>query len=114
MILLPRSLLGNILTLTISMHNWDLIKVILETLFGISYPFGVVESQGRGTLHLHVLLWLANAPPMEEMERQLKKPEFRNHVRNFIEANIHAYVPGDHPAQTVKVTMTNCFTWNNA
>ncbi|KIK25270.1 hypothetical protein PISMIDRAFT_9649 [Pisolithus microcarpus 441] len=88
-----------------------LIKVILETLFGISYPlwhnapsegvfgrltayFGVVESQGRGTLHLHVLLWLANAPPMEEMERQLKKPEFRNHVRNFIEANIHAYVPG--------------------
>ncbi|KAI6017794.1 hypothetical protein BKA83DRAFT_4496959 [Pisolithus microcarpus] len=31
---------------------------------------------------------------MEEMERQLKKPEFRNHVRNFIEANIHAYVPG--------------------
>lgn len=113
------------------MHNWDLIKVILETLFGISYPlrhnapsegvfgrltayFGVVESQGRGTLHLHVLLWLANAPPMEEMEQQLKKPEFRNHVRNFIEANIHAYVPGDHPAQTVKVTMTNCFTWNNA
>jgi len=28
---------------------------------------GTVEAQGRGTLHLHILLWLTNAPPPSVM-----------------------------------------------
>ncbi|KAI6094775.1 hypothetical protein EV401DRAFT_2049176 [Pisolithus croceorrhizus] len=71
-----------------------MITTILETLFGIHIVhltwalshkgifghvnayFGVVESQGWGSLHLHMLLWLMDAPMMEEME-----------------ANIWAYLP---------------------
>jgi len=32
----------------------------------VSY-IGVIESQNRGTLHLHMLLWLKNTPPADEM-----------------------------------------------
>ena len=56
-----------------------IIQAILEELFGISKHnsrvktergilgdvatyFGVVEAQGRGTLHLHMLMWLAGTP----------------------------------------------------
>ncbi|KIK22654.1 hypothetical protein PISMIDRAFT_651606, partial [Pisolithus microcarpus 441] len=56
-----------------------MIQTIIETLFGVhvtphqvsqrqgilgfvSGYFGVVESQGRGSLHLHMLLWLNDAP----------------------------------------------------
>ncbi|KAF8576529.1 hypothetical protein K439DRAFT_1366961 [Ramaria rubella] len=60
-----------------------LINVILETLFGIevtdykviSRPgiFGrvsvYIKSQGRGTLHLHLLMWLMHAPSANEMVR---------------------------------------------
>ncbi|KIN93983.1 hypothetical protein M404DRAFT_169587, partial [Pisolithus tinctorius Marx 270] len=88
-----------------------LIKMILGTLFGVMFPmqqhkstegifshvfayFGVVKSQGRGTLHLHMLLWLSNAPSMEEMELLLKCPDFHECVKDFIKASIHAYLPG--------------------
>lgn len=64
------------------------IQTTLETLFGItvtSYQvhssegifgwvtvyFGVVESQARATLHLHMLLWLLNALSMEQMHALL-------------------------------------------
>ena len=96
-----------------------LIKTILETLFGIrvgpqqvhSMPgvfggvaayFGVVESQGRGSLHLHLLLWLKGAPPMEEMEKLLKDSEFRQQVKDFITENLRAYLPGLESADSIK------------
>lgn len=56
--------------------------------------FGVVESQGRATLHLHLLLWLANAPSMDITENLLTQGTFREHIRNSIRANIQAHIPG--------------------
>src|ERR1700722_1536318 len=61
-----------------------MIKVIFETLLQIkvtdfhvtsqmgilgviSAYFGTVESQGWGTLHLHLLLWLKNVPSYDEI-----------------------------------------------
>jgi hypothetical protein len=96
-----------------------LIKTILCVLFGIeiqqhrvkshkgifghaSAYFGLVESQGRGSLHLHMLLWLKNAPPMEEMEKLLKEEGFCQRLKNFVEANIRAYLPGLESAETIK------------
>ena len=87
------------------------IQTTLETLFGItvtSYQvhssegifgwvtayFGVVESQARATLHLHVLLWLLNAPSMEQMHALLCTGRFRQRVKDFIRDNIRAYLPG--------------------
>lgn len=74
-----------------------IIQVTLETLFGIkvsgsrvlqdkgvfgyvSAYFGTVESQGRGTLHLHLLVWLKNTPTSTQMKDLLKKEEFREKV----------------------------------
>lgn len=67
-----------------------MIKTIVETLFGVHVTphqvmlhkgifgfvngyFGVVESQGRGSLHLHMLLWLSDAP----LSRQTCAPTYQ-------------------------------------
>ncbi|KIM52049.1 hypothetical protein SCLCIDRAFT_18276 [Scleroderma citrinum Foug A] len=68
-----------------------LIQTILITLFRVeattqlhmgifgevkSY-FGLVKSQGKGTLHLHMLVWLRNMPLNEEIEDLLATKDFR-------------------------------------
>lgn len=88
------------------------VKLILEKLFGIrsangrvttemgllgrlSAYFGVVEAQGRGTLHLHMFLWLEDSPSSDEMLELLENSEeFRAKIQNYIAANIRADVPG--------------------
>lgn len=74
-----------------------IINTVLSTLFGIevskdhvySQPgllgritdyFGVVEAQGRGTLHVHMLLWLEDAPNAEEMHLLLQRESFRERI----------------------------------
>ncbi|KIL62632.1 hypothetical protein M378DRAFT_58184, partial [Amanita muscaria Koide BX008] len=93
-----------------------MILIILEALFGIratsratycrkgllgkvSAYTGAVEAQNRASLHLHVLLWLVpggtvGSPTAAEMREKFQSAEFRETVRNFIQANIHAGVPG--------------------
>lgn len=96
-----------------------IIRITLETLFGVSVTsyqvhtsegvfgrvsayFGVTESQARATLHLHLLLWLLNAPSMEKMQELLRAETFRARVRDFIRENIRAYLPGLETAETIK------------
>ena len=44
-----------------------------EGIFGkVQNYVGTVEAQGRGTLHLHMLLWLTDAPTASEMKTALK------------------------------------------
>ena len=64
--------------------------------------FGVVESQGWGTLHLHLLVWLKHVPSSEEMSALLKTEKFQACVIAFICANIHAYAPGFKDGESVK------------
>ncbi|PPQ74787.1 hypothetical protein CVT24_003726 [Panaeolus cyanescens] len=95
------------------------IKAIMETLFGVkttdyhvfnkpgimgrvSAFFGTVESQGRGSLHFHLLLWLEDAPTADEMNELLRIEEFRNKVATYIQKNLRAYMPGLESADTVK------------
>ena len=68
----------------------------------VSAYFGTVECQGRGTLHLHILIWLQNTPTREEISELLKTEEFRAKVVAYIQRNIRAYVPGLESAQNVK------------
>ena len=42
--------------------------------------FGVVEAQGRGTLHLHMLMWLAGTPDANAMEAALQTSTFREKI----------------------------------
>jgi hypothetical protein len=64
--------------------------------------FGTVECQGRGTLHLHMLIWLKGSPPDEEMANLLMSPVFQAKVRRFIKANFCAYLPELETAEDVK------------
>ena len=96
-----------------------MIATILETLLGVKVTpaqvksgvgvfgrvtayFGVIKSQGRGTLHLHLLVWLKHAPSSDKMSALLKTEEFRARVIAFIRANIHAYAPGFEDEESVK------------
>lgn len=96
-----------------------LIQTILETLFGVkvtnfqiksrtgilgrvSAYFGTVESQGRGTLHLHLLVWLQDAPNADQMAELLKAEDFRTKVKSYIQANLRAYLPGLENLESVK------------
>ena len=82
-----------------------MITAILETLFQVkttkykvkskmgilglvSAYFRTVESQGRGTLHLHLLIWLKHAPSFEEIAELFKTEEFRARVVAYIRANL--------------------------
>jgi len=110
-----------------------LICTILKTLFGIctidyavynqigifgrvSGYFGTMESQGRRTLHLHLLVWLINIPTGEEMKELLKSREFQKKVRRFIQENLCAYMPGLESAESVKaipVEKEIVFNWSS-
>lgn len=56
--------------------------------------FGVVESQGRGTLHLHIFVWLKHAPSADEMLTLLGEPTFRDKVRDYIHRTFRAHLHG--------------------
>lgn len=88
-----------------------IIDIILSSLFGINATkdqvhshggllgflnayFGVVEAQGRGSLHMHMLLWLQDTPNTEEMHDLLQSEDFRNRVHEYIKVNICAHVEG--------------------
>ena len=86
-----------------------LIDVIIKTLFGLQKSrfgnsqmkgifgyveayFGAVEVQNRGSLHLHMILWLRDAPTAEEMEEKLHDAEFRRRIVDFIRSNIRSHL----------------------
>lgn len=56
--------------------------------------FCTVEAQGRGTLHLHAMLYSQHTPSPSELQELLKTEAFRQKLVNFIRANIRAYSPG--------------------
>ncbi len=87
-----------------------IVKCVLEILFGITKKssgridrkkgvfgkvqsyVGTVKAQGRGTLHLHMLLWLKDAPSATEMKTALKSEKFREKVVAFIKGTIQASI----------------------
>lgn len=88
-----------------------IVRTTLETLFGIHASkrqvesrmgilghvngyFGVVEAQGRGSLHVHMLLWLKHAPNADEMLELLTQPLFREKVTRYIDYNIRTHLDG--------------------
>ena len=101
-----------------------IVECILEILFGIkkqssgriqrkegifgkvqSY-IGTVEAQGRGTLHLHMLLWLKDAPSASEIKTALKSVKFREKLIAFIKGSIRASIGDMSHAQVVAIPKT--------
>lgn len=64
---------------------------------------GTVEAQGRGTLHLHIVLWLQGAVPSDRMKELLLTEEFRMRVKSFILANICADLPDMHGTSVLTI-----------
>lgn len=60
----------------------------------VSGYFGVVEAQGRGSLHVHMLLWLKYAPNADEMLELLGESQFREKMVTYIDHNIRAHLDG--------------------
>lgn len=58
----------------------------------VRYYVGAVESQNRGTLHLHILFWLEDSPSPTEMKAALQSEEFRTRVAHFISSVLRADV----------------------
>ena len=87
-----------------------IVKCVIEILFGITKKssgrpdrregifgkiqnyVGTVEAQGRGTLHLHMLLWLKDAPSASEMKTALKSEAFKEKLVTFIKTTIWASI----------------------
>ncbi|CCO34495.1 ATP-dependent helicase RRM3 [Rhizoctonia solani AG-1 IB] len=86
-------------------------KTVLRTLFGFSTDnrvgengmgelgkgsayFGAVEAQGRGSLHLHLMMWLANSPDADEITCKLQSPDFREKIKTYMRRNIRSHLDG--------------------
>ena len=64
---------------------------------------GTVEAQGRGTLHLHIVLWLRGAMSADRMKECLSTEEFRAKVKTFIATNIRADLPDVHGTDVLSI-----------
>lgn len=94
-----------------------MIKVIIHELFGfkkkatgnperkkgilghVQAYVGTVETQGRGSLHLHMMLWLQDAPTAQQMQDSLKTDAFRAKIKAYIASVIKADVQGLNTSQ---------------
>ncbi|THH14182.1 hypothetical protein EW146_g6117 [Bondarzewia mesenterica] len=102
-----------------------IVNAIIRTLFGVqisegsgaimsgvgifgrvSAYVGIVECQGRGTLYLHIILWVKNTPTPEELCERLADEDFRSHVCQYIRQNFHAHLPGLSSEEEIKAMAT--------
>jgi hypothetical protein len=71
-------------------HSIEREKGILST---VEAHISTVKAQGRGTLHLHMILWLSGSIPAPQMRECLLQEDFRDKIKQFITTNIHADLP---------------------
>nr|GAT44847.1 predicted protein [Mycena chlorophos] len=90
--LVVRLVLEEVLGITVSLRGAITRKQ--GVLGRINAYVGTVEAQARGSLHLHLLLWLQGAPSAAQMQEALKSEAFRNKIQQFIKQNIRADVSG--------------------
>ena len=60
------------------------------------------EAHQRGTLHLHLFIWLKHTPSFDEICELLQSKEFCARIVAYIQANLCAYLPGLESAESVK------------
>ena len=77
------------------------VKAEMGILGRLSAYFGVVEAQGRGSLHVHMLLWLQNTPTTQEMQDLLRTTHFREKLSTFLDKNVRAHLDGMASAEDI-------------
>lgn len=93
------TILQTLFGVTVTTHQ---VKTAMGVLGEVSAYFGTVECQNRGTLHLHMLLWLKNTPTADELTTLLATEEFRAKMVAYIRANMRAYLPGLESEESIK------------
>jgi hypothetical protein len=86
----------------ISQFFYNLITIIIDHLFGwknherdgifgkIKAYYGMVETQARGTLHVHLLLWIHGSPSPIDLYNELQKNEqLRHEMLSYLSKIIH-------------------------
>ena len=65
----------------------SILKCMVEggVLGPIKAYFGTVENQGRGSLHLHILIWLDHDLTPSKIKELTQNEEFRNNLLNYLE-----------------------------
>ena len=70
----------------------QLVTTVLETMITgekvlgpVKAYFGTVENQGRGSLHLHMLIWLDHNYTPAQLRENIKDEQFRNNLRDYLE-----------------------------
>ena len=65
----------------------SILKCMVEkgVLGPIKAYFGTVESQGRGSLHLHILMWLDHNLTPSQLKESVQNEEFRKGLLNYLE-----------------------------
>ncbi|CAF1598300.1 unnamed protein product [Adineta ricciae] len=65
----------------------SILKCLVEqgVLGPIKAYFGTVENQGRGSLHLHILMWLDHDLTPAQLKESVKNEEFRNGLISYLE-----------------------------
>ena len=107
-----------------------MIATILECLFGISKGrngtimrkegifgmvksyVGTVEAQGRGALHLHMLLWLEGAPTASQLKDALATEAFREKMKQYIKQTIRADLGGRKMAEVLAMTKIEAISYS--
>ncbi|CAF5156972.1 unnamed protein product [Rotaria sp. Silwood1] len=60
--------------------------MIIDGVLGpIKAYFGTAESQGRGSLHLHLLIWLGHDMKLADMEERIQDANFRDKLKAYLE-----------------------------
>jgi hypothetical protein len=65
----------------------SILKCMVEkgVLGPIKAYFGTVENQGRGSLHLHILMWLDHDLTPSQLKESVQNEEFRRGLLNYLE-----------------------------
>ena len=60
--------------------------IVGERILGpVKAYFGTVENQGRGSLHLHMLIWLDHDYTPAQLREKIKDEQFRNNLKDYLE-----------------------------
>ena len=85
--------------------GWNGMIVRKEGIFGMVRSYvGTVEAQGRGALHLHMLLWLEGAPTASQLKDALATEAFRERMKQYIKQTIRADLGGRKTAEVLAMT----------
>jgi hypothetical protein len=84
-----------------------------EGIFGMVQSYiGTVEAQGRGSLHLHLLVWLTGAPTASELKSALSDYRFREKVKQYIKSTIRADLGMKGTAEVVAIPKADCVSYS--